>query len=296
METWPHKVWNPFVQLDWHYGLFLTPPSPILVPGQSLHASLGILYMPLKWLGEDKSNRKGRILADGMFVVSRGHECKYLILPHINIWWPVPGFNIYMPALIIGSSSKCEFAVGSVRGTDGPIAVSVLKLVGFNWSCQGFAVGKAELGTVAPTCVVANWGTVDIGFTWGDLVASLICGLFDALKAILESALMGVGGNLLAKTGLLKSQMNRLFKGMSIKGKPDANVGDEVREEVFGAILGAAYASLVGGRAGDKTGFNDVLNSNAVTGMLTGETVTNGNGFANHMGALVDGNAELLAL
>lgn len=264
METWPHHIWNPFLQVDWHKGEFVVPPEPIPIPGASLHAGAGIFTMPLVGLGDAACN-KCRVIADGTPIVSRGHECKYLIVPHANIWWPVPGINLEMPLLIIESSSACEFAVGSVQGEDGPIAVSLFKAVGLNWSCQ-------EFGS-APTSAVVNWSSVVIGFTWGDLVASLVCALFDIIKGEIESAVIGAAAKWLGKRGLVKSQMD---------------------EELLKFTMEDLYSSVVGGPIGEATGLNEVLNSNPVTGLLTGETVTGDNGWANQLGGYIDGNAELM--
>ena len=33
MQTFPHKKWNPFVQLDLHDGIFLQPPPVIPIAG-----------------------------------------------------------------------------------------------------------------------------------------------------------------------------------------------------------------------------------------------------------------------
>ncbi len=332
METWPHHVWNPFIQVDWHFGIFYMPPSPIPISGQSFHIGAGIFYMPTVGLGEDKSNQN-IVLCDGFPIVSRAHECKYAIFPHANIFWPVPGLNLLMPFLILGSASKCEFAVSSVRGPDGPIAVSLLKAVGFNWSCQG--AGNAS--AYAPLSIVVNYSTVDIGFTLGDFVASMLCGLFDALKAIIESLVISwIAGRALKildwiGRGLLKNQMKSLLRWLSRSGilgrwggfqntfneratktfveiffgsgsaqRGFSSLADAMNENILGTALTGLYGYLIGenfmGGALDSPELSGDPNAtgNALFGLLTGSTVTGNDGVANRLGAWIDGNSEAL--
>lgn len=199
MKTWPHKKWNPFIQLDRHDGLFVVPP--IVVPGRSWHIGAGILAMPWWNLGENKNN-EDRILANGMPIVSRSHKPEHLIIPHLNLFKYTPAqINVLIPLLIYNSSSKCVLAVGSVRGTDGPIAVSILRVVGFNLACND--------PVSLPTSVVINWGNVEIGFTWGDLFAALFIWATDALTEWVIGKLAEWAGKKIK--GLFKKLVDNYF-------------------------------------------------------------------------------------
>lgn len=292
METWPNHIIDPFIQFDWHTGLFWVPPAPLPVPGASWHIAAGTHFMPEIKLGEAKSNG-WEVLADHVPVVSRGHECAYLVMPHFNIG-PFPGINVMTPFLILGSSTKCEFAVGSVRCKDGPIAVSLFKALGIDWSCQDVGVklkffGNTSAGFYGPTCAVSNYSTVDIGFTFGDLVASLLCAAFDSLVQAVTSVLFSkivdvVFDNKMFKwlfDKMIKPEIMSLLRSMDIptrfrdeKGR-FASMSTEMAKEMTNFILGEAASPYV-----DK-----ITNAMNVTG---------DDGWANRIGAHLDGNAELL--
>ena len=288
METYPHKKWNIFVQLDYHEGIFLTGPVP--VPGFAWHLGGGVLAMPFYGLGENKYN-EGSIIADGEEIVSRGHQPQFSIMPHWNLF-PFPPWspNVLIPLLIAGSSSKCEFAVGSVRGSDGPIAVSIGKWVGLNLARNNFCL--------LPTCAVFNSSTVILGFTFGDFVASLICAIFDIIKGIVEDKLSEMLFSKLPK-GLFKGQMLSFLgaigmpKVFRLANGQFASMSEKLVSETVEQLVKNVYGKFVGGSWGDKN-VNPLLNSNPLTGLLTGESVTGENGLANHVGDWIDGRAELL--
>jgi hypothetical protein len=64
----------------------------------------------------------------------------------------------------------------TVKGPDGPIAVTPLLFVGFNQSCAD--------PCCMPTSTVINWGTVNLGFTMADFWAGVVNIAFDALIEI----------------------------------------------------------------------------------------------------------------
>jgi hypothetical protein len=268
MLTFPHKKWNPFIQLDLHKGIFLNGPIPI--PGAAWHVGVGVFAMP----GDHKFNEH-RVFADGMEIVSRGHELNY-IFPHWNLFPFSPAQpNILIPLLFLGSSSKCIFAVGSVVGKDGPIAVSVIfKYAGLNFACAD--------PVMMPTSLVINWGSVELGFTWGDLCAAILCYLYDLLVAEIMDALGGwlVG---LLPPGLLKgpflsllraSGLPKIFRG---EGGRFASMALELSEKTLDFMVGEALDGVggIGGELGVPA-----------PGDMAADAAT-------HVGAWVDGRAEL---
>lgn len=282
MQTFPHKKWNPFIQLDFHKGIFLTGPIP--VPGGAWHIGGGVLAMPFIYLGTPKHN-ECKVLANGMEVVSRGHEPKYLIIPHWNLFPPpfVPACpNILIPLLLLTSSNKCQFAVGSVVGKDGPIAVSIFKYVGINQACQEFCT--------APTSITFNWGTVELGFTLGDLVSSLLCFAFDSLKSFLEYLAFSKLAGFLPK-GLFKNQMKSLLGRLGLPkifrgaGGRFASMSERLVGEGLTAAGKALYGEMFGGgNLGQATGFDSIDPVNMVASAA-------GEG-ADRLGAWIDGRSE----
>jgi hypothetical protein len=199
MITFPYKQWNPFVQLDWHDGLFMMPPPAIPVTGSAAHIAAGVLSMPWIGLGTNKGNGD-RVIADGMPIVSEGHQPGRLLVPHLNLYPFTPAqFNFFIPFLIPFSTNTCAMSAGSVVGPDGPIAISIFRFVGLNQGCTDEAAqtkipvkGMASVPkavpmafSLIPNSMVVNWGTVQIGFTWGDLVRFVASTLLSALTDLI---------------------------------------------------------------------------------------------------------------
>ncbi len=183
MITFPHKVTNFFVQGDLHKGIFIALPSPFPFPSiLGMHISFGSLSMPLYGMGESKAN-SDTLFADGDIVVARCHEPKMFIVPHINTFPPPPFINVFLPLLVFSSSSKCEFAAGSVRCKDGAMAVSIRQHAGVNLACNDPIPWISS--------VVTNSGTVWVGFTLGDFFAGLACIGFDIAKDLIEGKIFG---------------------------------------------------------------------------------------------------------
>lgn len=286
METWPSNILDVFIQLDWHSGLFFTliPFSPVPFPVAAVHASIGSHIIPELssggHLGESKSNGL-TVIADHVPLVSRGHECAHIVGPHLNWGFPFV-VNSLIPFLILGSSTKCEFAVGSVRCSDGPLAVSLFKVLGLDWSCQDVGIaykGIGNIGLYAPlSFVIKNGSTVIVGFTSGDLVASLICAMFDSALQMLMSFFTNKAVGKISDTlfkGLLKSQTMALIRKI---GLPSA--WDELAEELNKNVLTTYWNLMVGEE-----------NSKAIS---DASHVTDPGGFADWLGAYIDGNSESL--
>lgn len=213
-ETWPKKPLNFITTLDRHEGLFLmsTPPIPPICPGFAWHIGFGLEIMSR--IGTDKWN--DTVLVDGVPCCSRGNAPEHCMVPHYNLF-PAPGIpsnpNLFIPLLILLSSSKNFMAVGSVIATNGPVAVSIpgVKVIGINLACND--------PVPLPTDVVIHTGsTVILGFTWGDLVAALLTWAFDVVIAIamklLGKFLKGIGKKLAGKLAgpLLKSENSLMQK------------------------------------------------------------------------------------
>lgn len=282
METFPHKKWNPFVQLDLHDGVFLMPPPAIPVAGKAMHIGAGVLAMPWIYLGSPKYN-DNKVLGDGMELVSRGHEPKYLIVPHLNLFPFTPAqINLLIPLLILGSSSKCVFAVGSVVGKDGPIAVSIFKYVGINQACAS--------PCNMPTSLVVNWGTVVLGFTWGDLLAAVLIIAADSLLSYISGKVFGKLFEKVLPKGLFKGQamamlrrlgISRVFRGA---GGRFASLSEKLVGDTVQGVFGLVYGQLLGGTAGTAAGI-----PNFDPFGRTGDAATKG---AEAAGAWVDGRSE----
>ena len=316
-EAFPNKVDNPFIQIDLHTGIYWGPAMPIPVPGLYMfHVGVGSLATPLVGLGESKANG-GKVLADSSMVVSRCHEPKHCILPHVNVL-PFPFWsacNLLFPILTLVSSNKLEFASGSVVNSDGPLAVS--RLIGMSLSC-GEPISL-------PTGIPYNNGTVLIGFTLGDLVAGVLCIGFDILKGWIEGILLGKVGDRLGLKfpNLLKGQtlsslrfMNRRFpflKGLSLSPDDLASLTDDIAGDAVGDFFESLYSRLVGGDLGSlKVGnfeaplpfLNDLLSLDyaplkVIGGLITGDLITGydpeeGHGLAGQIGQWIDSEAEPL--
>jgi hypothetical protein len=218
------SLWDPILQVDWHAGIFLMPPSPIPVPGFSWHIGVGFLWMSHISLFGSPKNNADTVLADGAPLASRGAEVGGLGLrPHCNIFpLPVvPNANLLIPLLNLGSSSKCVFAVSSVRGKDGAIACSPVPYAGLNLACAD--------PCAMPTSGVLTRGTVYLGFTWGDFFFGLA---IMALESAIDFALGKLCGALsdgllraLNKSSILKSSLRPAINKLLGRGYSYAEKG-----------------------------------------------------------------------
>jgi len=199
--AFPCKIANPFINLDLHDGLFVIFAPPFLIPGKAMHAGAGCL-ITARVMGDNKENNR-KILADGLEVVSQGHCVEKIILPHLNLFPFLPvNINTLIPLLLFGAESKCIFASLTVKGPDGPIAVTPLYIVGFNQTCND--------PCCLPTSTLVNWGTVDIGFTMADFQAGLMSLAFDAMIELAFEFGPAALGKLIPKG--LKKQQAIVFK------------------------------------------------------------------------------------
>jgi len=205
--AFPCKITNPFINLDLHDGLFVIFAPPFLVPGKAMHAGAGCL-VTARAIGENKENNR-KILADGLEVVSQGHCVEKIILPHLNLFPFLPvNINTLIPLLLLGAESKCVFASLTVKGPDGPIAVTPLYVVGFNQTCND--------PCCLPTSTLLNWGTVDLGFTMADFQAGLMSMAFDALIELAFEFGPDILGKMIPKG--LKKQQAIVFKKLKDYG------------------------------------------------------------------------------
>jgi hypothetical protein len=245
MIGFPHKKMNVGVNLDRHSGLFVLMPAAIPSPVTSgLHVGIALLKTPFKGLGSNKGNGS-KILADGQPVVSRGHEVKYTILPHLNVLPPPPLINILVPLLIVGSSSKCQCSASKVQCTDGPLAISmIMGYLGINSAC-------ADPFTM-PTSLVPNWGTVNVGFTLGDIVAAVVLFVLEAVTSYICDRLTGRfskwAGKALAEklAASIATPILRFF----LSAEAGELAGD-VAKETAKAVAKGLWGEGFGGKAGD---------------------------------------------
>ncbi|MEZ4380354.1 MAG: hypothetical protein R3A79_03345 [Nannocystaceae bacterium] len=313
MRTFPYKKWNPFVQLDWHDGIFMTGPIP--VTGSAAHIAGGVLSMPWIGLGTRKSNGDS-ILADGQAIVSEGHAPGHLLIPHINLFpFPPPQWNLLFPFLIAMSSNDCAMSVGSVVGPDGPVSVSIFRCVGLNQGCTDIAaqtklpvkgmkdVPKAVPIAFAliPNSVVYNWGTVNLGFTLGDLLRF-------AAKTLLQAAVDKIFDKLFKKLQdaltirlrpdledyLPKSSMKNMW--LNVLRRTDlpkvGRAGDGQFMSIAEALGDNTYevGDMLLGKLFDAAGHPDDVALLDIKGQMT----STASDAATKLGELVDGKAELI--
>jgi hypothetical protein len=176
-----HKFNDSFIQIDFHDAMFLMPsPIPPIETTGIPHFSVGSMSQ-----GGAHKNNQNCVLADGQAMLSRTHEVKRRILPHLNIP-PVP-VNAYIPTIIGFSSNKLEFAAASVTGPDGPIAVAMLRVC-----CPSMACNDPNVNL---TSMVFTSGTVYVGFTVGDIVAGIVmCAIDMAVDRALGAIANEIGG------------------------------------------------------------------------------------------------------
>ncbi len=256
--TFPHKIWNPFVQLDIHSGVFT------LIPGLALHLSAGALAQArIVW--ENKENQT--VIADNFATVSKGHTSG-LIIPHWNVAPITPNvppfvYNAFLPFIIALSENECKFAVSSVQCPNKDIAVSIFQIRGFNWACNGFGVLGVKglrvkgLGVKLPTSEVLNWGTVIIGFTLTDLYNLLKELLYEYTIGLVISYFAGKAakkiGNFLSRGGgriglriSIKREILNLMRKSEGKGVVTATqeVTDKIGETIV--KLGIKISDITG--------------------------------------------------
>lgn len=274
METWPNHVTDEFFQLDLHSGFFWIPGT-IPYPAVAIHVSADCHLLPELGHGESKSN-DWNVLADGIPVVSRGHSCEERVGLHLNVPPIPPGINVLIPFLIWGSSTQCIYAVGSVRCKDGPIAVSVKKQLGYDWSCHD----AAELGFCLPTSFVSNQSTVNIGFTLGDLRASLIIALYENAKSIATSIFF----KWLGKRQFIKDMFESVFKQQIMTIMRGLDIPRTFRNEQGRFTSGAEefFKAALG------------LHVDAKVDELLGSIDSWVEGYADRKAAEIDGYSELL--
>ena len=154
-------------------------------------------------------------------VVGHGHACgrTHDAGPHPAHVWP----NVFLPIILLGSSSKSEFGAGSVKvrvspqgGDSSDMAVNVAWALNFNLQCQDFPLPPAPTGL----CFTSNY-TVTAGFSLADFVRGLVQCLLDAGVTWL------VGLGCAALGAVLKATLARLLGS--------------------GAFLGTAKSALKGG-------------------------------------------------
>jgi hypothetical protein len=221
-----HKLTAPhhdvFISVDGHDGVFfMPPPTPPVFGKAQIHIGAGYMGMCAISGSPKKNSNEHTVLADGVYLASRDAEVTRLILPHINVGPPfniTPNPNLLIPLLILGSSTKHMWAVGSVKGPGGSVASTFVPSfglpvgVGYNQSCND--------PCAIPTSMVLMHGSVFVGMTLADYYIGLFYVLLDsgiefALGKLMEKTGDKLGKWLKNKLGgqkYLRSQMNKFLK------------------------------------------------------------------------------------
>lgn len=175
MDTFPKKPPYFIITLDRHgpamglYAMFSQMFIPPVIPAPAWHIGFATENMSRFGLGVDKWNDD--VKADGQSICSVGNS-PWPLIPHWNLF-PYPGIpinpNVFIPLLIVLSSSTSFLAVGSVVAKKGPVAVMIpgVKVIGTNLACN-------EPIPLPTDIVIFGSSTVVLGFTLGDLVAALV--------------------------------------------------------------------------------------------------------------------------
>lgn len=232
MITFPHKDLNPCFNFDLHDGIFFQPPPSVHIQAQAWHLGASIMLLASS---KDRKDNQRLLYIDGRPALSQKHRVKDAVLPHSNVA-PFTQPNLLSSSLAKTSESRCEFAATSVQGPDGPLAVSVFGNVGFNLAC-------AE-PVMMPTSLVVNWGSVQIGFNWSDLLASLVA---VALDIIANHAQFLLGEAIGA------SQPRTIAKALALRIADKIGLNSSIEQigprgpspQLVGQALGAMFAHLL---------------------------------------------------
>ena len=211
------------------FGADLHEEIPPLPPVPVPHLVLWFIY----GIGSPNTSRVDMSVRTPIGAIAcRGHDAGPWI-PHLPI--PVTSM-LLLPAVMAGSSSKCEFGAGSVKvGKAGyPAAVGLLYVLGPQLHCNpapcftGWAVSIINM-------------TVRAGFGFADFVGSMVAAMYDVIVGYAVSAITGAAGDYIA--------------GLVLKSLPVGLL--QVLFEVFGKDLVKAYAGLgVGELLGGPMGWS----------------------------------------
>jgi hypothetical protein len=160
----------PIFGLDFHKELPPLPPVPIP------HVVVWFIY----GIGAESTSRIEMSVRTPIGAIAcRGHDAGPLV-GHI----PIPPISCaFLPVVLAGSGSKCEFGAGSVKiGSSGyPVAVGLFFAIGPQLHCNDLPIPGLN-----PTCPgftgfnlsILNL-TVKAGFSLADLIASMAASLYD---------------------------------------------------------------------------------------------------------------------
>jgi len=166
---------QPFAGCDMHLTIPPPPPAP---PPHTPHVVVWVVGLSQKMnflgmaVGTSKANSPesgvGRpVVAGWGYACARAHDGG----PHPGHIWP----NLLLPLILLGSSSKHEFASGTVLTPKGEMAVGVAWVVDLALDCWDVPYPPLPTGI---TVTAAN--TVRAGFTWADFFRGLIHMVVDA--------------------------------------------------------------------------------------------------------------------
>ncbi len=135
-----------------------------------------------------------------------------------------------------------------------------------------------------PTSTTFNWGTVNIGYTLGDVLAAAFLFAYEALKSYLEGLMFGaIMGSPFAKylMGPLLKHMMKVF------GK---QLGPEITKEIIATVLKIIYGESLGGKGGSAVA--EGISDKDLGAWLTDPLGTGSSKMADQIEEWVDGEAQ----
>jgi hypothetical protein len=159
--------------------------------------------------------------------VGRGYACgrTHDAGPHPAHVWP----NIFLPMILLGSSSKSEFGSGTVKVAVSPqggdsldMGVNVAYFMNFNLQCQDFPLPPTPTGF----CFAVNY-TVTAGFSLTDFLRGLVQCFVDAgltwavgfSCVVLGAALKAALSRLMSSRAFTATAINALKGGFSFRSE-----------------------------------------------------------------------------
>ncbi len=186
---------HPVIGIDMH-DIIIPPAPPVAGPYVWVQILSGLL-MPTVQMEPTV------VSSFGFPVMQRGTDIGPLL---VHVGNPV---NIALPFIILGSASKSEFGAFSVLVKKKPVAIAVAKYLNFNLNCWGPMLPSP---LPVPSGTVIAFNTVEVGFSIGDLVASLFA-------LIVDMAIQGLMNVLGDKIG--KAITGRFFSGTTFFPSPE---------------------------------------------------------------------------
>ena len=180
---------QPIVGCDMHLTIPPPPPAP---PPHTPHVVVWVvgLSQKINFLGMAVGTSKANSPESGMskpvvagwgYACARAHDSG----PHPGHIWP----NLLLPLIMLGSSSKHEFASGTVKTPQGRMAVGMLWAVDLGLDCWDFPYPPLPTGIA-----ITGTNSVRAGFTWTDFFNGLV-------HMVVDGAIVWAIGLVFSKAG-----------------------------------------------------------------------------------------------